>query len=200
MFLSLGTCKGIGTLISLTTIPLQTKLHYLKRVQTKKESVCFGRCFLIMCKEGMYYSIVFINSNSKWRCSEDKWLHCFNNAFCSFERMTSSPSPKNWLNVIPNDLQIASSVEMLGTVSRWKILAIVDVGNPDSFTSRYSLQPRSVVSFLIFFVTSIIISIPERFCDGRRNSQNCVRCYNYLRALQRTKGSSRFFILLYRSM
>lgn len=101
------------------------------------------------CVEDIFY-IVFINSDSRCLCFGDKYPHCSNNAACSLERGTILLLLKNWLNVIPNASQIASNVDMLGIVLRWKIFAMVEVGSFDSFTKRYSLQPRSFVNCLIF--------------------------------------------------
>ena len=69
--------------------------------------------------------------------------HRLNNSFSSGVNSTRSPSEKNYDNVIPKPLQIASSVAIEGTVLRRKIFANVESERPHFFESLYSVQPRS---------------------------------------------------------
>lgn len=67
---------------------------------------------------------------------------------------TISLSAKNCDMVIPNPLQMASSVGMDGVAFRLKMFKIVDSDNLDSLASRYSVQPRAANSALSFSCVS----------------------------------------------
>lgn len=58
--------------------------------------------------------------------------HARNILCCSGVSSTQSPSAKNCASVMPNPLQMLSSVGMEGVVFRLKILEMVDWESPDS--------------------------------------------------------------------
>lgn len=72
--------------------------------------------------------------------------HARNILCCSGVSSTQSPSAKNCASVMPNPLQMLSSVGMEGVVFRLKILEMVDWESPDSNASRYSLHCRSAIN------------------------------------------------------
>ena len=73
--------------------------------------------------------------------------HARNILCCSGVSSTQSPSAKNCASVMPNPLQMLSSVGMEGVVFRLKILEMVDWESPDSNASRYSLHCRSAINY-----------------------------------------------------
>ena len=82
------------------------------------------------------YFIFAIMLSTSCFCSSDSVPHLSRISRCSAVSDTKSPSAKNWLNVIPNALQITSSVEIVGSESLRKTCASVDCDNPDSLPSR----------------------------------------------------------------
>ena len=65
---------------------------------------------------GNYFMLVIILITIRF-CSSFNVAHLSNISRCSAFSATKSSSAKNWLNVMPNELQIVSSVEIVGSES-----------------------------------------------------------------------------------
>ena len=87
--------------------------------------------------------------------------HARNILCCSGVSSTQSPSAKNCASVMPNPLQMLSSVGMEGVVFRLKILEMVDWESPQFFASVYSDQFLSVRSLTISSRIFNLAHIPQ---------------------------------------
>ena len=105
-----------------------------------------------------FWFIVLAIRRTAFFCSGDNPTHWFNNSFTSGVNNTISPSAKNWDSVMPKPAQIASSVGIDGVVFLLKKFANVDSDNPHILDSRYSVHPRSSISFRSFPWMSTILS------------------------------------------
>ena len=82
------------------------------------------------------YFMFSIILKSNCFCSLFSCAHLSSIFRCSSVSGTNSPSAKNSAKVIPNAVQIASKVDIVGSESSRKMCASVDWGIPDSFLSR----------------------------------------------------------------
>ena len=105
---------------------------------------------------GHHYFILSIIFKTSCFCSAVSNAHLSSSPRCSLVSGTSSPSAKNSPSVIPNALQIVSSVEIVGSESLRKTCDSVDCAKPDSLHRRYTLQPRCSMSCSIRPSTSIV--------------------------------------------
>lgn len=103
---------------------------------------------LILLESAGFY-IVSISSSRRFLCLSDREVHLANSVCCSLVSSRGFPSAKNCAKVIPKAVHTASKVGSVGALFLLNIFVTVEWDRPDSFASRYSVQPRSTIMPLI---------------------------------------------------
>lgn len=143
------------------------------------------------CLEGLFVVKGFHCSKHDILLFRGKWypgIQQFLHFWVQFHHIISY-SAKNWERVMPNPLQIVSSVGMEGTLFLLYMFAIVDSDKPHSLASRYSVQPRSsnnprslvntsIVNHLVFNITVLLNGSVPLSCTVNTIKLNCTYLSN----------------------